>query len=123
MVTLAGFPAITPGTVSGVVVVVVVVTERVGAGGGGAETRCDSGAEAQPARRPKAPQNTRTGVSCLIVRTEAERYRKLLIFVFIFRHYTRIRSSTMGCYTKGATTRDPTNAKMVQNGIRVALWH
>jgi hypothetical protein len=33
------------------------------------------------------------------VRTEAERYRKLIIFVFIFREYTRIRSSTMGCYT------------------------
>jgi hypothetical protein len=69
---LAGFPAITPGTVSGVVVVVVVVTERVGAGGGGAETTCDSGSETQPARRLRAPQHARTGVSCLIVRTEAE---------------------------------------------------
>jgi hypothetical protein len=72
MVTLAGFAATTPGIVSGVVVVVVVVTERVGAGGGGAETICDSGAEAQPARRLRAPQHAKTGVSCLIVRTEAE---------------------------------------------------
>lgn len=71
-VTLAGVPTITPGTVSGVVVVVVVVTERVGAGGGGAETMCDSGSEAQPARRLRAPQHAKTGVSCLIVRTEAE---------------------------------------------------
>jgi hypothetical protein len=85
--------------VSGVVVVVVVVTERVGAGGGGAETMCDSGSEAQPARRPSAPQNAKTGVSRLIMRTEAERDGKVIIFVFICREYVRIRSNAMGCYT------------------------
>ncbi len=99
MVTLAGFPTNTPGTVSGVVVVVVVVTERVGAGGGGAETMCDRGSEAQPARRPRIPQNAKTGVNCLIRRTEAERDRKLMSFVFIFRDYSRARARTMGCYT------------------------
>lgn len=70
-VTLAGVP-MTAGIVSGVVVVVVVVTERVGAGGGGVETVCDSGPEAQPARRLIAPQNATTGVKFLITRMEAE---------------------------------------------------
>jgi hypothetical protein len=84
IVTLAGFPATTAGIVSGVVVVVVVVTERVGAGGGGVETMCDSGSETQPARRPSAPQHAKTDVSCLTARTEAERNRRITIFVFIF---------------------------------------
>jgi hypothetical protein len=84
-VTVAGLPVTTAGTVSGVVVVVVVVTERVGAGGGGAETMCESGAVAQPARRPKALQQTKTGVSCLTKRAEAERDVKVIIFVFILK--------------------------------------
>ena len=96
IVTLAGFPAITAGIVSGVVVVVVVVTERVGAGGGGAETVCDSGSETQPAKRPRAPQQAKTDVSCLTARTEAERDSRIIIFDFIFRKYIRIRSNNMG---------------------------
>ena len=96
IVTLAGFPTTTAGIVSGVVVVVVVVTERVGVGGGSAETMCDSGSETQPARRLMAPQHAKTDVSCLTVRTEAERDSRIIIFDFIPRRYTRIRSSTMG---------------------------
>jgi hypothetical protein len=61
--TLALFPTANPGIVSGVVVVVVVVTDRVGAGGGGAETVCDLGPEAQPAKNPKAAQHRRDKVS------------------------------------------------------------
>jgi hypothetical protein len=79
-----GFPLTTAGTVSGVVVVVVVVTERVGAGGGGAETMCDSGSAAHPARRPKAPQKTRKDGT-------------LIFFVFIFKEYIRNRFGAMGC--------------------------
>jgi hypothetical protein len=52
--------------------VVVVVTERVGAGGGGVETVSESGPEAQPARRPRTPQNVMTGASRLTARTEVE---------------------------------------------------
>jgi len=84
-VTVAGLPVTTAGTVSGVVVVVVVVTERVGAGGGGAETMCESGAETQPASRPKALQQARTGVNCLSTRTAAERDIKVIIFVFTLK--------------------------------------
>ena len=96
IVVLPGLPT-TAGIVSGVVVVVVVVTERVGAGGGGAETVCESGPEAQPARRP---QNARIGVSRLITRTEVERNGKMVIFVFIVPQYTPRASTTIGCYTK-----------------------
>jgi hypothetical protein len=96
-VVIVVLPGTTAGIVSGVVVVVVVVTERVGAGGGGAETVCESGPEAQPARRP---QNARTGVSRLITRTEVKRSGKIVIFVFIVAKYTSRASSTMGCYTK-----------------------
>ena len=58
-VTYPGFATTTPGaaTATGVdVVVVVVITAFDGGGGGGAETKCDSGSEAQPARKPRAPQ-------------------------------------------------------------------
>jgi hypothetical protein len=59
-VTYAGFVTTTAGEVTATgadEVVVVVVTARVlGGGGGGAETKCDSGSVAQPARKPRAPQ-------------------------------------------------------------------
>jgi hypothetical protein len=103
IIVLPGFPTAAAGMagmVSGVVVVVVVVTERVGAGGGGEETVSESGPEAQPARRPRTPQNVRTGVSRLITHTEVERDRKVVIFVFIAADYTPGRSTTMGCSTK-----------------------
>lgn len=61
VVTYAGFPG--TGTVVatpvGVVDVVVVVTLLVGAIGGGAETTCEVGSVAQPAKRPTAPQSPR----------------------------------------------------------------
>jgi hypothetical protein len=103
--------------VSGVVVVVVVVTERVGAGGGGAETMCDPGSEAQPAKRPMTPQNAKIGVNCLITLMEAERDRKVIIFVLIFGGYTRSHSSAMGCYpTRNfmKSTIDPQVGVMVE---------
>ena len=96
IVTLAGFPTTTAGIVSGVVVVVVVVTERVGVGGGSAETMRDSGSETQPARRLRAPQHAKIGVSCLTARAEAERDSRIIIFDFIFREYPRTGSDTMG---------------------------
>ena len=66
-------------TTGGFVVVVVVTTVLVGAAGGGAETTCESGSEAQPARRLRAPQQARRGVSCLTARAEAERDKRLRI--------------------------------------------
>jgi hypothetical protein len=72
IIVLPGFPTAAAGMVSGVVVVVVVVTERVGAGGGGEETVSVSGPEAQPARRPRTPQNVRTGASRFTARTEVK---------------------------------------------------
>jgi hypothetical protein len=91
----AGVPA-TTGIVSGVVVVVVVVTERVGAGGGGALTVCDSGAEAQPARRPSVPQQAMMDVYCLSAWTEAELTMGLMTFIFISLEYARNRPIAMG---------------------------
>jgi len=58
-------------TATGVIVVVVVVTAFVGAGGGGADTTCETGSEAQPARRTSAPQKAKTGANGLLVRAEA----------------------------------------------------
>jgi hypothetical protein len=81
--TLAGVPATTAGMVSGVVTVVVVVTERVGAGGGGAETVCDSGPLAQPARRPSVPQQAMMEVYCLSAWTEAKLEGRRIFFIFI----------------------------------------
>lgn len=83
IIVLAGYPTGAPGTVSGVVVVVVVVTERVGAGGGGEETRCDSGAVAQPARRPTAPQQANTAVNRLAARRETEREGNIKFLIFM----------------------------------------
>jgi hypothetical protein len=64
-------------TTAGVEVVVVVTTVLGGADGGGAETTCESGSEAQPARSPRALQQARMGVNCLTARAEAERDRRL----------------------------------------------
>ena len=99
IVTVAGFPSTTAGiaTAAGVVVVVVVTTGLLGTVGGGAEITCDTGSEAQPAKRTRAPQHARTGVSCLAAQTEAERDRNI-IFVFILRRYSRIRSITTGVF-------------------------
>jgi hypothetical protein len=66
-----------------VVVVVVVITVLFGAGGGGAETTCDSGSVAQPARKPRTPQHAATRVNCLAARAEAERDRRVGIVSFI----------------------------------------
>jgi hypothetical protein len=86
IVILAGFP--TAGTATAIgVVVVVVVTELADADGGGAETICDSGSEAQPARRTRAPQHRTAGVSCLTAQIEAERIR-ILNFIFICQKCT-----------------------------------
>jgi hypothetical protein len=85
IVTVAGSPTTTVGTATatGVVVVVVVsTTGRAGTAGGGAETICDSGSEAQPAKRTMAPQHARTGVKCLIARMEDEPDRNIIL-VFI----------------------------------------
>jgi hypothetical protein len=82
LITLAELPA-TAGIVPGVVVVVV-VTERVGAGGGGDETMCDSGSVAQPAKRPRMPQQVITEVSCRTVRTGVERDKKGDVLFFTF---------------------------------------
>lgn len=128
--TLAGFPAIAPGTVSGVVVVVVVVTERVGAGGGGEYTVCDSGCEAQPASRPMTPQQVRAGVSCLTTRTGVEPDRNEIIFVFMFPNYIWFRFRTMGCSTVGTTTVGQLLISAaghihtrIQFGYAVRRWH
>jgi hypothetical protein len=61
VVTYAGF-ATTTGLLV-VVVVIVVVAGAVVVRGGGAETRCDSGSEAQPARKTRAPQSTEAGAN------------------------------------------------------------
>jgi hypothetical protein len=84
---------------TGGVVVVVVVTELAGAGevGGREVTICESGSEAQPARRPRAPQQARRGVSCLTARAEAERDRMFSIGLIMPLHYTRHGSGDMGC--------------------------
>jgi hypothetical protein len=44
-----------------VVVVIVVLVGAIAVPGGGEETRCDSGSEAQPARKARAPHNTEAG--------------------------------------------------------------
>jgi hypothetical protein len=65
VVTYVGFA-----TTTGLVVVVVVNVVLVGAvavPGGGEETRCDSGSEAQPARKTRAPQNTEAGAKRWII--------------------------------------------------------
>jgi hypothetical protein len=67
------------------IVVVVVVTERAGSDGGGAETTCDSGSEAQPARRPRAPQQAKNCVRSLAARTEIDWDKRLKMFIFIFQ--------------------------------------
>jgi hypothetical protein len=73
--------------VSGVVVVVVVVIDRTGAGGGGAETTCDSGWVAQPARRPSAPQVIKAVVSRAILLARVKQGRIVVSFIFIFTEY------------------------------------
>jgi len=94
--TLPGVPAASAGMVSGVVVVVVVVTERVGTGGGGALTVCDSGASAQPARRPSVPQQAMMDVYCLSPWMEAELDRRLIVFIFILPKYASDHFIAMG---------------------------
>jgi hypothetical protein len=63
--------------------VVVVTTARVGVGGGGAETMCDSGSFAQPAKRASTPQQARTGARDLPAREEAAEEGILGIVFFI----------------------------------------
>ncbi len=71
IVLVVGTPAVVVtyvgvATTTGLLVVVVVIVVLVGADnapGGGAETRCDSGSEAQPARNTTAPQNTEAGAN------------------------------------------------------------
>jgi hypothetical protein len=86
-------------TTVGGVVVVVVVTELFGvdADGGRVVTICESGSEAQPARRPRAPQQARRGVSCLTARAEAERDRRLKTGLIMARAYTSRGPGGMGC--------------------------
>lgn len=80
LVTYAGFAT----TTAGAVVVVVVVTARVlGGGGGGAETRCESGSETQPDRRPRTPQQASAGTSRHPERTEAVGDFMVSTFFFI----------------------------------------
>lgn len=72
------------GLAAGVVVTVVVVIDLVGAEGGGAETKCESGSEAQPARmRPRALQTARTDASFLSAVGEAEYFGEAGILFFI----------------------------------------
>ena len=72
-----------PTTVTGagaefvVVVDVVVITALVGEFGGGAESKCDSGSEAQPAKRPRALPTARSEQSGLKPRRVADGDRKL----------------------------------------------
>jgi hypothetical protein len=84
-------------TATGVVIVVVVTTALVGVGGGGAESRCDSGSDAQPAKRARTPQQARTGVICQAARAEAEGDRRLRIVFFIAQEYIGRLSGAMGC--------------------------
>jgi hypothetical protein len=84
---LPGLPTTTVGAVPGVVVVVVVITERTGSGGGGAQTTCDSGSVAQPARSPSVPQVIRMVVSRAVVRTGVE-LESNVTFLFSFFHNT-----------------------------------
>lgn len=61
VVTYVGFATTTGLVVVVVVIVVAAGTDTVVVRGGGAETRCESGSEAQPARRTRAPQSTEAG--------------------------------------------------------------
>jgi hypothetical protein len=62
---------------------VVVITVLAGVGGGGAESICDSGSVAQPAKRPRTLQQAIIGENCLTARAEAEGDRRLRIVFFI----------------------------------------
>ena len=81
---------------AGVVIVVVVVTARVGGGGGGAETRCDSGSEAQPEKRASTPPKARMGASGQAARTWLEDDERWDGF-FTALEWTPYDLAAMGC--------------------------
>jgi hypothetical protein len=68
--------------------VVVVTAVLVGVGGGGAETTCDSGSVAQPAKMPRMLQKAKSDGSRVTVRAEAEDVRWLRIVFFIDKEYS-----------------------------------
>jgi len=92
--------------------VVVVEMVRTGSGGGGAETTCDSGWVAQPAKRPSALQKTKVVASRATVRTGIGPGTKVLFFIFMAEDYAPMGFKTMGCSTERndqSTTDGPTD--------------